>query len=95
MPRICRVARCFLLISCLAGLFCLSGCAIFSKKEPKNDADPAAEAVLERERTEQEKMSDYAASAGRANPREKKEANKGETFLLSDTAKDIYNNLER
>lgn len=73
----------------------LSGCALFSGKKSAEPADTAEAAVFDRERTEQEKLSDFAASAGRTNPHEKKQADKGQTFLLSNTAKDIYNNLER
>lgn len=89
-----RIFRHFLILAFVFGLFSTSGCAMFGKKESKPDAASEQE-VFEKERSEQEKMSDYAASAGRTNPREKIVADKGQTFLLSDKAKDIYNNLER
>jgi len=72
----------------------MTGCALFGKKEPDAVKDPGVSA-FEEERTEGEKMSDFAASAGRANPYEKKKAAPGDTFLFSDKAKEIYNNTER
>lgn len=69
------------------------GCSLFKGHAEEKPA--AEDAVFDKQRSEQEKMSDYVASAGRENPKEKKEASRGQTFLLSDKAREIYNNTER
>lgn len=73
----------------------LSGCAFFQRGAGKSAEDAAAESAFETQRSEQEKMSEFAASAGRKNPNEKRSVPKWETFLLSDKAKEIYANTER
>ncbi len=76
-----------------------SGCALYSgskQKMPWSKNQPLVSPIDEEEqRTEGEKMSDFAASAGRSNPNEKKKASAGDTFLFSSKAKEIFNNTER
>ncbi|MDO5553632.1 MAG: hypothetical protein Q4G68_07700 [Planctomycetia bacterium] len=71
----------------------LSGCSLF--KGTKKEAPDAEKTVFEEQRSEQDNLAAFVASAGRANPKEKKEASPGQTFLLSSKAKEIYNNTER
>ena len=96
-------------VALLAGLLgASSGCAIFDKKsdgdskisefeddaeenEKNNDAEPNA---FESERKELSKTSDYVSSFGRKS-KTKKEVSPGQTFLMSDKAKEIYANTER
>lgn len=82
-------------IFALALIFCpaLTGCALFSRH--KSDGSEKEVSAFEQQRSDVDKMSEFAASAGRSNPREKKEADPGQTFLLSSKAKEIYNNTER
>lgn len=94
------------LASCLLGAS--TGCAIFDKKtdndakiaefeedaetdEKKDDADAD---VFDSERKEQSNMSDFVSSFGRKS-KNKKEVAPGQTFLMSDKAKEIYANTER
>lgn len=79
-----------------------SGCALYSGIKQKiptmpwSKNEPVVSPIDEEEqRTEGEKMSDFAASAGRSNPNEKKKASSGDTFLFSSKAKEIFNNTER
>ncbi len=76
-----------------------TGCAIF-KREKKSEIEPAEVSkkesnAFETERNQQSELSDYVASAGRADPNKKKKATRGETFMLSSKAKEIYENTER
>ncbi|MBQ2849169.1 MAG: hypothetical protein IJE77_01695 [Thermoguttaceae bacterium] len=94
------------LFSCLLGAS--SGCAIFGKKtdgdakisefeenEQENANDEESDgAVFESERKKQSGMSDFVSSFGRKS-KEKKEVDPGQTFLMSDKAKEIYANTER
>ena len=94
------------LASCFLGAS--SGCAIFNKKS-NNDAkisefeeDPedagknedGEETVFDSERKKQSDMSDFVSSFGRKS-KNKKEVDPGQTFLMSDKAKEIYANTER
>ena len=95
------------LISCL--LASSSGCAIFGKKTDNNDAkisefeeeaekdeknDDSDATVFDSERKKQSNMSDFVASFGKKS-KNKKEIDPGQTFLMSDKAKEIYANTER
>ena len=85
-----------------------SGCAIFDKKsdgdskisEFEDDAEENADAedsdgsVFDAERKKQSGMSDFVSSFGRQS-KEKKKVDPGQTFLMSDKAKEIYANTER
>ncbi len=85
-----------------------SGCAIFGKKtdndakisefeeEPEKDADndDSTATVFDSERKKQADMSNFVASFGRKS-KSKKEVDPGQTFLMSDKAKEIYANTER
>lgn len=86
-----------LLTVCLLLCTGLSGCALFSGLRGDKNDEPIADQFdeVEEPRSEGDKMSDYAASAGRANPNEKKKVDPGQTFLLSSKAKEIYQNTER
>ena len=94
------------LIACLLGA--ASGCAIFDKKsdgdakisefeddaeenEKNKDSEPT---VFESERKKQSDMSEYVSAFGRKS-KTKKEVSPGQTFLMSDKAKEIYANTER
>jgi len=94
------------LASCLLGAS--SGCAIFNKKS-NNDAkiaefeedsedvgknEDAETSVFDSERKIQSDMSDFVSSFGRKS-KNKKEVDPGQTFLMSDKAKEIYANTER
>lgn len=70
------------------------GCSTFKGK--KTDSVPTKEkTAFDSARDEHENLAEYVASAGRKNPKEKKEIDPGQTFLLSDKAKEIYRNTER
>ncbi len=77
---------------CAAALLCGGGCAAMQKTGPKDDA---MEAAFEAQRSEQSKMSSFAASARKKGSGEEEPAGRGEMFLLSDKAKEIYANTER
>ena len=86
-----RIAVFLMILSLFSG-----GCAFFHKGDGKEDEKAVAEhSAFENERDNQNRMSDYVASAGRQNPKEKKSVSRGETFLLSDKAREIYANTER
>ncbi len=74
-------------------LFPTSSCALFSGF--KKDAAEEEISQFSDDRTEGEKMSDFAASAGRSDPTKKKKASAGDTFLFSSKAKEIFDNTER
>lgn len=95
--RTCRRIVPILLTICLLLCSGLSGCALFSGFRGDKGGEPIADefAEVEEPRSEGDKMSDFAASAGRANPNEKKKVDPGQTFLLSSKAKEIYQNTER
>ena len=93
----------------LAGLLgASSGCAIFDKKsdgdakisefeddaEEKETAQDADASAFDEERKKQSGLSDFVSSFGRKS-KEKKEVDPGQTFLMSDKAKEIYANTER
>lgn len=94
------------LASCLLGAS--SGCVIFNKKtdndakisefeEDPEESDEDKEnetTVFDSERKKQSDMSDFVSSFGRKS-KDKKEVAPGQTFLLSDKAKEIYANTER
>ena len=86
------------MVTLLLATFSLTtvGCAgtTFWKKGDDN-AKTTEEVLFDNQRSDQEKMSEFAASAGRKDPKEKKNVSKGETFLLSDKAKEIYAHTER
>lgn len=96
-------------VALVAGLLGAStGCAIFDKKtdgdaklsEFEDDAKENVEtedadgAVFDSERKKQSGMSDFVSSFGRKS-KNKKEVDPGQTFLMSDKAKEIYANTER
>ncbi len=80
------------------------GCSTFSsgRKERISDFDDGRQKkneenhknVFASERTRQSQLSEYMAQTGRSS-REKKNVSTGDTFLLSDKAKEIYANTER
>ena len=98
-----RRAFCFAIASVA---FCaVAGCSTFKSKLKRNDdaadfeedeevEDGEKETVFESERKKQSDLSEYVARTGRSS-KEKKKASAGETFLLSDKAKEIYANTER
>lgn len=85
-----------------------SGCAIFNKKSDGNAKinefeEDAAETgsgkdsednFFDSERKKQSDMSDFVSSFGRKS-KSKKDVDPGQTFLMSDKAKEIYANTER
>lgn len=79
---------------CTAFVFATTGCSTFKgkKKEVVTEKEKTA---FDTAREEHENLGEYVASAGRKNPKEKKEVDPGQTFLLSDKAKEIYRNTER
>lgn len=98
-----------LIAALISGLLApASGCAIFGKKtdndakisefeeesekDEKNDDSDAT--VFDSERKKQSDMSDFVASFGKKT-KNKKEVDPGQTFLMSDKAKEIYANTER
>lgn len=92
LRRRARLSLAFVAVLCP---LLVSGCAMFSKDKSSDDKKAAEGSVFESQRSEEGKMSDFVASAGRKNPKEKKNVSLGETFLLSDKAKEIYANTER
>lgn len=87
---------------------CLSGCSIFksvSKKADINDCDFEEESdqesrseknVFESERENQKQLSEYVSQTGKTSKApKKKKFSAGDTFLMSDKAKEIYANTER
>lgn len=60
----------------------------------KNDEEEDA-SVFDSERKKQKEMSDYVAQNGRSKDSKKKKISNGDTFLMSDKAKEIYANTER
>lgn len=94
------------IIFCLLGS--TTGCAIFGKKsnndakisefeEDSKETDQNKDAettAFDSERKKQSDMSDFVSSFGRKS-NVKKEVSPGQTFLMSDKAKEIYANTER
>ncbi|MBQ6826602.1 MAG: hypothetical protein IJO46_01200, partial [Thermoguttaceae bacterium] len=89
-----------LLSVCLLGAS--SGCAHFSKKTDPNakisefeedsesvEDNGAKETVFDTERGKQSEMSDFVSSFGRKS-KTKRTVDPGQTFLMSDKAKEIY-----
>ncbi len=82
------------------------GCSTFknSKKENSSHFDDKLkdeaqqttekERVFDSERARQDQLSEYVAQTGRSS-KTKKKVSSGDTFLLSDKAKEIYANTER
>lgn len=104
-----RFRNVFLIATFAAALLgASSGCAIFGKKtdndakisefeedSEENDQNKDNETtVFDSERTKQSDMSDFVSSFGRKS-KNKKEVDPGQTFLMSDKAKEIYANTER
>ncbi len=99
-----------ILVATLASCFLGSstGCAIFGKKsdnetkisdfeedsEENGKPEGSDENVFDSERKKQSEMSDFVSSFGRKS-KTKKEVDPGQTFLMSDKAKEIYANTER
>lgn len=98
-------------LGAVLGGFCavgLSGCALvdkFSFKKYKTvekvektekaaDAAKVDKKVFDTESDEQDEMADLVSETGRGG-KEKREIPPGETFLLSDKAREIYANTER
>ncbi len=88
-----------------------SGCAVFGKKSPREpsavaefeeteESEKSSEtadkdaSAFETEREKQSGLSDFVSQFGRKS-KTKKEVDPGQTFLLSDKAKEIYANTER
>ncbi len=98
------------LIAALAAplLVASSGCAVFGKKTDGDaqisefeenvnenaDGDDSDASVFDSERKKQSGLSDFVSSFGRKS-KDKKEVDPGQTFLMSDKAKEIYANTER
>ena len=86
------IPKSIMLTLCITFLL-FGGCALTQKNEPKEDAVHAA---FEAQRSQQTQMSNFAASAGKKKGSEsEKPVGTGETFLLSDRAREIYANTER
>jgi hypothetical protein len=96
-------------VAIIAGLLgASSGCAIFDKKsdgdarvsefeedEERDEKSQGKEdSVFDSERKKQSDMSNFVSSFGRKS-KNKKEVDPGQTFLMSDKAKEIYANTER
>ena len=106
LPYFRNAALSVALIAALLGAS--TGCAIFNKKsdgdakisEFENDAEENAknedseDSVFDSERKKQSDMSDFVSSFGRKS-KTKKNVDPGQTFLMSDKAKEIYANTER
>jgi len=76
---------------------CVCGCSTTkSQKKKKNEEfeEEESDADDARKRDQSSELSDYVAKTGRGS-KEKKKLSKGDTFLMSDTAKEIYANTER
>ena len=93
----------------IAGLLgASSGCAIFNKKSgddakiaefeeetaENESGKDSEENFFDSERKKQSDMSDFVSSFGRKS-KNKKTVDPGQTFLMSDKAKEIYANTER
>lgn len=84
------------------------GCSVLKNRKKRGDAgeefedeetecedrDSEQTSIFDSEREKQSQLSEYAARTGRTS-KEKKKISKGDTFLLSDKAKEIYANTER
>lgn len=98
--------RAFCLAIASVAFFGVAGCSTFKGKHKEHadaadfeedeevEEDGGKESVFESERKKQSDLSEYVARTGRSS-KEKKKASAGETFLLSDKAKEIYANTER
>ncbi|MCF0233447.1 MAG: hypothetical protein HUK22_00550 [Thermoguttaceae bacterium] len=76
-----------------------AGCALFekgkkSKDEEFTDDEEYGDDAFSAERKNQESASDFVAKTGRGG-KEKREISRGETFLMSSKAREIYANTER
>lgn len=95
------------LTSCLLGAS--TGCALFGKKTDKEAAkisefeedseenaknEDSESTVFDSEREKQSDLSNFVSSFGRKS-KDKKAVDPGQTFLMSDKAKEIYANTER
>lgn len=105
-----RNFRNVVLIAALTSVFLAasSGCAIFGKKnnddakvsefeedpEKSENSGDSDVSVFDAERKKQSEMSDFVSSFGKKS-KNKKEVDPGQTFLMSDRAKEIYANTER
>lgn len=87
--------RIFLIIVLLTSFFVFSGCATTKNKHEEEFEQEKEASIFDKERENQNDLAKFAASAGRKDPNEKKKINKGQTFLLSDKAREIYENTER
>ena len=67
-----------------------------SQKKEKNEefADEDEDDDSSKKRDQDSDMSDYVAKMGRGS-KEKKKVSRGDTFLLSDKARQVYENTER
>lgn len=104
--QFCRVILAAALASCFLGAS--TGCVIFNKKsnndtkisefeeDPEDDGktEDGETTVFDSERKKQSDMSDFVSSFGRKS-KNKKDVDPGQTFLMSDKAKEIYANTER
>lgn len=89
--RIRRVIQVVILVLLIC--FSSGGCALFHSKTENKETE-AEKNAFEQVREDQGDLSEFVASAGRKDSKKKK-VDPGQTFLLSDTAKEIYANTER
>lgn len=96
--------RFFELLLVASSSLSLGGCATFKSKknrkevsefeeDEENKEEPNEQSVFESEREKQSELSKYVAKT--AKTEKKKKIKSGDTFLLSDKAKEIYANTER
>ncbi len=104
-----RLTRRSFCTALMLGLLCNAiGCSYFksfTKKDKEEDyafeEDEDAEneeekkSIFDSERKKQKEMADYVAQNGRSKDSKKKKISAGDTFLMSDKAKEIYANTER
>ncbi len=72
------------------------GCSTTKSQKKKNEefADEDEDDDSSKKRDQDSDMSDYVAKMGRGS-KEKKKVSRGDTFLLSDKARQVYENTER
>lgn len=90
-----RFGPLFLILALLISFFVFTGCASSKNKHEPEFEKEKEESVFDKESENQNELAKFAASAGRKDPNEKKKVSKGQTFLLSDKAREIYENTER
>jgi len=73
---------------------CVSGCSTTKSQKKKKSEEFEDEDEDSKKRDGGSELSDYVAQTGRGS-KEKKKLSKGDTFLMSDKAREIYANTER